>query len=167
MESRSMGVQRYHETASNRSPPNFQHPPPINHQHHNLHHPGPLTHGVRGQTINFQPQVAAASYRVSTNLSRSSLNPPQNSLEMGHRHPGSVPPTGLRIYRHHRGGFVPEATLRHRNLPHLRVLQADVFSLLLCHFSVFPSVNKRCYFIGMRYMAQISYYSWYLLLQIG
>jgi E3 ubiquitin-protein ligase RNF38/44 len=137
MESRSMGVQRYHETASNRSPPNFQHPPPINHQHHNLHHPGPLTHGVRGQTINFQPQVAAPSYRVSTNLSRSSLNPPQNSLEMGHRHPGSVPPTGFRIYHQHRGGVVPEATLRHRNLPHLRVLQADVFSLLLCHFSVF------------------------------
>ncbi|XP_059443936.1 probable E3 ubiquitin-protein ligase ZFP1 isoform X2 [Corylus avellana] len=130
MESRSMGVQRYHETASNRSPPNFQHPPPINHQHHNLHHPGPLTHGVRGQNINFQPQVAAASYRVSTNPSRSSLNPVQNSLEMGHRHPGSVPPTGLRIYRHHRGGFMPEATLRHRNLPHLRVLQADETAIL-------------------------------------
>ncbi|KAB1216557.1 E3 ubiquitin ligase BIG BROTHER [Morella rubra] len=122
---RSIGISRYHETASSRALPSFQHPLPINHRHHNQHHPSPPMLGARGQNINFHSPVAAASYRVSTNPSTSTLNPAQNSFEMGLRHPGSVQPTGLRIYRPHRGGFVPEATLRHRNLPHLRVLQAD------------------------------------------
>lgn len=130
MENRGMGVQRYHETASNRNPPSFQHPPPMNHRQHNLHHPTLPAHGVRGQNINFQPQGAAAPYRVSTNSARSNLNPSQNSLETGHRLPASAPPTGLRIYRPHRGGFMPEATLRHRNLPHLRVLQAEETAIL-------------------------------------
>lgn len=125
MEARSMGVQRYHETASNRSSPSFQHPPPINHRHHSHHHPSPPMQAVRSPNINFHPQVTAPSYRVSTNSSRSTPTPAQNSFEMGHRHAGSAAPTGLRIYRPHRG-VAPEATLRHRNLPQLRVLQADV-----------------------------------------
>lgn len=129
MEARSMGVQRYHETASNRSPPSFQHPPPINHRHHSHHHPSPPMQGVRGPNVNFHPPVAAPSYRVSTNSSRSTPTPAQNSFETGLRHPGSAAPTGLRIYRPNRG-VVPEATLRHRNLPHLRVLQADETAIL-------------------------------------
>ncbi|KAK4576828.1 hypothetical protein RGQ29_027389 [Quercus rubra] len=129
MEARSMGVQRYHETASNRSSPSFQHPPPINHRHHSHHHPSPPMQAVRSPNINFHPQVAAPSYRVSTNSSRSTPTPALNSFEMGHRHPGSAAPTGLRIYRPHRG-VAPEATLRHRNLPQLRVLQADETAIL-------------------------------------
>ncbi|KAF5460950.1 hypothetical protein F2P56_020782 [Juglans regia] len=130
VETRSMGAPRYHETASNRTSSGFQHPSPINHRHHNHQHPSPSMPGVRGQTINFHPQVAAASYRVPTNSLRSTPNPSQNSFEMGLRNLAAVPPTGLRIYRPHRGGFIPEATLRHRNLPHLRVLQADETAIL-------------------------------------
>ncbi|XP_040986558.1 probable E3 ubiquitin-protein ligase ZFP1 isoform X1 [Juglans microcarpa x Juglans regia] len=130
METRSMGVPGYHDAASNRTPPSFQHPPPVNHRHHSHHHPSPPMLGVRGPNINFQPQVAAPVYRGSTNSSRSTLNPVQNSFEMDLRHLGSVLPTGLRMYRPHRGGFVPEANLRHRNLPHLRVLQAEETAIL-------------------------------------
>lgn len=160
METRSMGASRYHETASNRTSTGFQHPSPINHRHHNHQHPSPSVLGVRGQTINFHPQVAAASYRVPTNSLRNAPNPSQNSFEMGLRNLAAVPPTGLRIYRPHRGGFVPEASLRHRNLPQLRVLQADViFSILrfLCHYF---SVDKQWFFILMYEMVQTGSKSW-------
>ncbi|KAF5462564.1 hypothetical protein F2P56_018558 [Juglans regia] len=125
MDTRSIGMQRYHETAGSSSSPSFPHPPPINHRHHNHHHPNLPMQGVRGQNINSHPQVAAASYRIPTNPSRRALRPAHNSLEMGHRHPVSVQSSGLQIYHPHRRGFVPEATLRQHSLPHLRVLWAD------------------------------------------
>lgn len=154
-----MGVQRYHETASNRSPPSFQHPPPINHRHHSHHHPSPPMQGVRGPNVNFHPPVAAPSYRVSTNSSRSTPTPAQNSFETGLRHPGSAAPTGLRIYRPNRG-VVPEATLRHRNLPHLRVLQADVILSSIVPFSLSFFHSKISGFLlsGMKFMLYISDY---------
>ncbi|XP_040986565.1 probable E3 ubiquitin-protein ligase ZFP1 [Juglans microcarpa x Juglans regia] len=125
MDTRSIGMQRYHETAGSSSSPSFPHPPPINHRHHNHHHPNRPMQGVRGQNINSHPQVAAASYRIPTNPLRSALRPAHNSLEMGYRHLVSVQSTGLQIYHPHRRGFVPEATLRQHSLQHLRVLRAD------------------------------------------
>lgn len=134
MDTRSIGMQRYHETARSSSSPSFPHPPPINHRRHNHHHSNLPMQGVRGRNINFHPQVAAASYRTPTNLSRSStLRPALNSLvrlEMAHWHPVSVRSTGLQAYHPHSRGFVPETTPRQHNLPHWRVLRADVlFSL--------------------------------------
>ena len=168
MEARSMGVQRYHETASNRSSPSFQHPPPINHRHHSHHHPSPPMQAVRSPNINFHPQVAAPSYRVSTNSSRSTPTPALNSFEMGHRHPGSAAPTGLRIYRPHRG-VAPEATLRHRNLPQLRVLQADViFSPIVpffCHS--FIQISDCSVIWNLWYILVNNDYLYYLFLEIG
>lgn len=149
MDTRSIGMQRYHETAGSSSSPSFPRPPPINHRHHYHHHPNLPMQGVRGQNINSHPQVAAASYRIPTNPSHSTLRSAHNSLEMGHRHPVSVRSTGLRIYRPHIRGFVPEATLRQRSLPHLRVLRADVVfsSIVPFLFHFFSSENKWWFFI--------------------
>lgn len=81
--------------------------------------------GVRGHNINIHPQVAAAPYRFPASFA--SQNPSQDGLEIGRRHLGPVPPTGFRIYHSRReNGTVSETTLRHRNLPHLRVLAPDV-----------------------------------------
>ncbi|XP_034700244.1 probable E3 ubiquitin-protein ligase ZFP1 [Vitis riparia] len=51
-------------------------------------------------------------------------------VEAGPRHPGPVPPTGIRTYPSHRGGVVPEATSRHGNLPYLRMLPAEEVAIL-------------------------------------
>ncbi|TXG66828.1 hypothetical protein EZV62_008103 [Acer yangbiense] len=118
-------VQRFPETAtSSRSSSSFLHPPPINIRHHGFHHPSPPIQGVRSHNLNIHPQVAAASYRVPSNYV------PQDGFEMVPRHVGPVPPAGFRIYRHPRDGVAPEASLRQRNLPHLRVLPSDGVALL-------------------------------------
>ena len=111
-----------------RSSTNFSHSSPLDLRNHNFHHPAPPIEGVRGHSINVHPQVAAVPYRFPASFaSQSTMNPSQDGLEMGHRHLGPVPPTGFRIYHSRReGGAVPETTLRHRNLPHLRVLPPDV-----------------------------------------
>ncbi|KAJ6894069.1 hypothetical protein NC652_027978 [Populus alba x Populus x berolinensis] len=127
----NMGLQRYHEPASNRSNASFSHPSPVNLQHHNFHHMSPPIQGMRGHNINTRPQAPAASFRVPTaNASQSTMNPSQDGLDIGLRHLGSVQPTGLRMYRPHREGVVPETTLRHRNLPQLRVLPTDGVAIL-------------------------------------
>ncbi|KAM1041720.1 hypothetical protein TB2_030415 [Malus domestica] len=124
MDSGNMGMQRYHDSSSNRSSSILRHPPPHNHHHHNQHVAPPMQ-GLRGHNLNFNPQGAtAASYRLPASSSRSTMNPSQNGLEIGRRQPGSIPSNGFRIYRPHQG-VIPEAALRHQNLPHFRVLQAD------------------------------------------
>ena len=136
MDSGNMGMQRYHDSSSNRSSSILQHPPPLSHRHHNQHVAPPMQ-GLRGHNLNFNPQGAtAASYRLPASSSRSTMNPSQNGLEIGRRQPGSIPSNGFRIYRPHQG-VIPEAALRHQNLPHFRVLQADVIFLsLLLAFSL-------------------------------
>jgi E3 ubiquitin-protein ligase Arkadia/E3 ubiquitin-protein ligase RNF38/44 len=134
----NMGLQRYHEPASNRSNASFSRPSAVNLQHHNFHHMSPPIQGMRGHNINILPQAPAASFRVPTaNASQSTMNPSQDGLDIGLRHLGSVQPTGLRMYRPHREGVVPETTLRHRNLPQLRVLPTDVRPHLHFHFCNF------------------------------
>ncbi|KAA8523949.1 hypothetical protein F0562_010372 [Nyssa sinensis] len=130
-EAGNIGVQAYRETANNGNSTNFLHLPPIQ-RHHNLHHPPPPPmQGVRGHNINIHSQVAASSHRYSTNsASHTSMNPFQDGAEVGPRYVGSVPPTGLRIYRPQRRGVMPEATQRHHDLPHLRVLPADEVAIL-------------------------------------
>lgn len=131
MDSANMGMQRYHDSSSNRSSTILRHPPPLNHRHQSQHVVAPPMQGLRGHNLNFPPQGATtASYRLPTSSSRSTVNPSQNGLEIGRRQPGLVPPNGFRIYRPHQG-VTPETALRHQNLPHLRVLQADVISLSL------------------------------------
>uniref|UniRef100_A0A5B7AFC5 RING-type E3 ubiquitin transferase n=1 Tax=Davidia involucrata TaxID=16924 RepID=A0A5B7AFC5_DAVIN len=131
IEAGNIGVQGYQETANNGNSRNFLHLPPIHQGHHNLHHPPPPMQGVRGHNINIHSQVAASSHRYSTNnASHTSTNPLQDGVEVGPRYVGSVPPTGLRIYRPQRRGVMPEATPRHHNLPHLRVLPADEVAIL-------------------------------------
>ncbi|KAG5254758.1 zinc finger family protein [Salix suchowensis] len=131
IETGSMGLQRYLEPASNRSNVSFSHPSPANPQHHNFHHLSPPIQGSRGRNINTLPQAPAASFRVPTaNASQSTMNLSQDGLDIGLRNPGSVQPTGLRMYRPHHEGVVPETTLRHRNLPHLRVLPTDGVAIL-------------------------------------
>ena len=125
-----------------RSSTNFSHSSPLDLRNHNFHHPASPIEGVRGHTINVHPQVVAVPYGFPGSFSsQSTMNPSQDGLEMGRRHLRPVPPTGFRIYHSRReSGAVPETTLRHRNLPHLRVLPPDVitwFSFLLCYFCSF------------------------------
>lgn len=110
-----------------RSSANFSNLSALDLQNHNYHHPALPTEGVRGH-INVHPQVAAVPYRFPANhATQSTMNPSQDGLEMGRRHLRPLPPTGFRIYRSRQeGGAVPETNLRHRNLPHLRVLPPDV-----------------------------------------
>ncbi|KAF1898029.1 hypothetical protein Lal_00032793 [Lupinus albus] len=129
LENASMGLQRYHDTASNRNGLRFPHPPPANHPHHNYHHPALPMQGVRGHNIGFHPPVTAASFRVPTNPSRNTVIPTQAGYEMVPRHFGPVLPEGLRIYRPHRA-IVPDATLRHRNLAPMGFLQVDDVALI-------------------------------------
>ncbi|XP_050219034.1 probable E3 ubiquitin-protein ligase ZFP1 [Mercurialis annua] len=127
----SMGPQRYHDLFSNRNNTGFLHPSPPNIRHHNFHHLPPPIQGMRGHNLNLLPQVSATSFRGPTSYaSQSNLNPSQDGLDMGMRHPGSIQPTGLRIYRPHHEGVISETTLSHRNLPHLRVLPTDGVALL-------------------------------------
>ncbi|XP_059596552.1 uncharacterized protein LOC132254625 [Vitis vinifera] len=98
---------------------------------HYLHYPPPPL--LQGARSHFHPQVVASSYRLATISSRDPL-PPQVGVEAGPRHPGPVPPTGIRIYPSHRGGVAPEATSRHGNLPYLRMLPAEVVILDLSAF---------------------------------
>ncbi|KAJ6770221.1 hypothetical protein OIU79_020960, partial [Salix purpurea] len=127
----NMGLQQYHEPASNRSHASFSHPSTVNLQHHNFHHLSPPIQGMRGHNINILPQAPAASFRVPTaNAPQSTMNPSQDGLDVGLRHLASVQPTGLRMYRPHHEGVLPETTLRHRNLPQLRVLPTDGVAIL-------------------------------------
>lgn len=150
-----MGMTRYHETATSRSSQSLRHPSSINHRIQN-HHPSTSMQGHRGHNINFHPQVAAAaSYRISSNSSRNAMNSSQNLLEVGRRLPGTVPPTGFRIYRPNRG-VIPEAALRHQNLPQLRLLQADVIhpsSLPFITFCLSPPLSSNIvhlfFFLGI------------------
>lgn len=129
IESASMGLPRYHETASNRNGHRFPHSPPVNHQHHNYHHPALPMQGVRGHGVNLHPPVAAASFRVPTNPPRSAAIPTHNGFEMGPRHAGPVPSAGVRIYRPHRG-VMHETAIGHRNLPHLGFFHVDDVALI-------------------------------------
>ncbi|XWS28045.1 hypothetical protein CRYUN_Cryun25bG0032100 [Craigia yunnanensis] len=115
-----------------RSSTNFSHSSLLDFRNHNFHHPAPPSEGVRGHTINVHPHVVAVPYRYPASFaSQSTMNPSQDGLEMGRRHLGPVPPTGFRIYHSRReSGAVPETTLRHRNLPHLRVLPPDGVAVL-------------------------------------
>ncbi|KAJ0045455.1 hypothetical protein Pint_04664 [Pistacia integerrima] len=131
MESGNMVLQRFPETSSSRSSSTFPHAPPINVRHHSFHNPSPPIQGARSHNINVHPQVAAASYRgPSSYVAHNAMNLSQDGLEMMPRHIGPVPPTGYRIYRSPREGPMPEATLRQRNLPHLRVLPSDGVAML-------------------------------------
>ncbi|PON92786.1 43kDa postsynaptic protein [Trema orientale] len=121
METASMGLQRYHEAANTRSSQSLRHPLSVNHRHQN-HHALPPMLGPRGPN-----NVAPAPHRYSSSSSRSNTNSSQ--MEIGHRHAGTAPPTGIRIYRPHRG-VNPDNTLRQQHLAHLRFLRTDEVAIL-------------------------------------
>ncbi|XP_034682088.1 probable E3 ubiquitin-protein ligase ZFP1 [Vitis riparia] len=130
-EAGNVGIQGYHDTSSARSSTDYLQPPVL-HRHHNLHYPPPPPPPpppMQGARRHFHPQVVASSYRLVTISSRSPVTP-QVGVEAGHRHPGPVPPTGIRIDRSHRGGVAPEATSRHGNLPYLRALPEEEVAIL-------------------------------------
>ncbi|KAG5551295.1 hypothetical protein RHGRI_009646 [Rhododendron griersonianum] len=54
----------------------------------------------------------------------------QHFNKLGPRYVAPAPPTGLRIHRPHRRALMPDATTRHRDLPHLRVLHTDEVAML-------------------------------------
>ncbi|XP_045801288.1 probable E3 ubiquitin-protein ligase ZFP1 [Trifolium pratense] len=129
LESASMGLQRYHDTAGNRNVLRFPPPPPpVNQQHPNYHHPTLPMQGIRGHNISFHPPVTAASFRVPPNPPRGSVIPPQTGFEAGPRHIIPAPSTGFRIYRPHR--LMPEIALGHRSLPPVGFLQVDDVALI-------------------------------------
>ncbi|XP_040989053.1 uncharacterized protein LOC121236688 [Juglans microcarpa x Juglans regia] len=99
--------------------------PSTNNWHHDHHHMIPQMQGVRGQNTYSHQQVAAASNRVATNSSGSTLRPARNNLEMVLRHRGSILPTRPQIYCPHRREIPPETTLRHSSRPPTIVLLAD------------------------------------------
>ncbi|KAI8557822.1 hypothetical protein RHMOL_Rhmol04G0040300 [Rhododendron molle] len=55
---------------------------------------------------------------------------PSDCVELGPRYVAPAPPTGLRIHRPHRRALMSDATTRHRDLPHLRVLHTDEVAML-------------------------------------
>ena len=119
METANIGMPRHHEMANIRSSQSLRHPPSVNHR--NLtHHSSQPTQRPRGHN-----NLTATSHRSSSNSSRTSANLPRNALEMSQRHAGTAPPTGIRIYRPHRGA-ISDAALRQQHL-YLRHLHADVF----------------------------------------
>ncbi|XP_054812635.1 probable E3 ubiquitin-protein ligase ZFP1 isoform X2 [Prosopis cineraria] len=126
LENANMGLQRYHDTASNINGLRFV-LPPVNH-HHNYHHPAVPMRGFRGHNIIFQPPVTAASYRIPTNPLCNALIPTQNGFEMGPRHVSLVPSAGLQV-RPHRG-YMNETTIGHRNLHPMGYLQVDDVAIL-------------------------------------
>ncbi|KAE9456400.1 hypothetical protein C3L33_11707, partial [Rhododendron williamsianum] len=126
----NMGAQGYQETNSGGSSTNFLHPP-MHQGHPSLYQPSQPMQGLRSQSVNFHSQLATPSHRPSTNTtSHASMNPFQDCVELGPRYVAPAPPTGLRIHRPHRRALMPDATTRHRDLPHLRVLHADVIFFL-------------------------------------
>ncbi|XP_038685173.1 probable E3 ubiquitin-protein ligase ZFP1 [Tripterygium wilfordii] len=132
LETGSMGLPHYHETAINRSSGStaFLQSSPADLRQNNFHHlsPSPVQL-LRGQNVSLHPQVAAP--RVPLNYaSYSGMNLPQDSMENSLRHPGPVPPTGIRIYRPHREGSGPETSSRHHNLPYLRFLPTEGVAML-------------------------------------
>lgn len=140
IESSSMGLQRYHDAAGNRSGLRYpQPPPPANPQHHNYHLPALPMPGVRGQNINFHPPVTAPSFRVPPNPPRGAVIPPHAGFELGPRHLGPAPPAGFRIFRPHR--VMPETALGHRALPPMGFLQVDViFPVALTNYYYLQSI---------------------------
>ncbi|KAL5564273.1 hypothetical protein UlMin_027437 [Ulmus minor] len=118
----NMGMPRYHETSNSRGSQSVRHPPQLSHRHQN-HHPLPHVQGPR--SLNNLP---SAHYR-SSNSSRISSNSSHNGPETGHRQPGTVPPTGLRIYRPHRD-VIPDATSRRQQLAQLRLMRTDEVAIL-------------------------------------
>ncbi|KAG8502537.1 hypothetical protein CXB51_001126 [Gossypium anomalum] len=110
---------------------NFSHSP-LDFRNPNFHHHVPPIEGARGHGINVHPQVAPVPYCFPASYaSQSTMNPSQDGLDVGRRHFGPVPPTGFRIYHSRReSGALPETSLRHRNLPHLRVLPPDGVAVL-------------------------------------
>lgn len=128
----SMGIvpsrQQHHETI--RSSLSLRHAGQRHHQTHLVAPPVPR-HSNGSSSSN--SSVAAAA-----RVNHRSLPPPH--LEMGHRHAGAPPATGIRIYRPHRGSDQSSAPRNHhsnhQHLAQLRYLQADVcyssLSLSLC-----------------------------------
>ncbi|KAI8557821.1 hypothetical protein RHMOL_Rhmol04G0040300 [Rhododendron molle] len=126
----NMGAQGYQETNSGGSSTNFLHPP-MHQGHPSLYQPSQPMQGLRGQSVNFHSQLATPSHRPSTNTtSHASMNPFQDCVELGPRYVAPAPPTGLRIHRPHRRALMSDATTRHRDLPHLRVLHTDEVAML-------------------------------------
>uniref|UniRef100_A0A7N1A5I6 RING-type E3 ubiquitin transferase n=1 Tax=Kalanchoe fedtschenkoi TaxID=63787 RepID=A0A7N1A5I6_KALFE len=116
----AMGVLGYPDLASNSST-NFL--PHIRHGSTPLVLPPPMQ-VVGAPNVNFF-QVAGPSYRGPANTTpHVSLNPPQESLSSGLRLQGTVLPTGIRVYRPHRG-TLPDATVRSQSVPYLRVMPRD------------------------------------------
>ncbi|KAE8707825.1 hypothetical protein F3Y22_tig00110372pilonHSYRG00054 [Hibiscus syriacus] len=115
-----------------RSSANFSQSSPLDVRNHNFHHPSPPIEGVRGHNINIHPQVAAVPHRFPASYaSPGAMNPSRDGWEVGRRHLGPMPPTGFRIYHSHReSGVVAETSVRHRNLPHLRVIPPDGVAVL-------------------------------------
>ncbi|KAK8591517.1 hypothetical protein V6N13_031559 [Hibiscus sabdariffa] len=115
-----------------RSSVNISQASPLDIRNHNFHHTAPPIEGVRGHNINIHPHVAAAPHRFPASYaSPGTMNPSHDGWEVGRRHLGSMHPTGFRIYHSRReSGLVPETAVRHRNLPHLRVLPPDGVAVL-------------------------------------
>lgn len=122
----SMGIvpsrQQHHETI--RSSLSLRHAGQRHHQTHLVAPPVPR-HSNGSSSSN--SSVAAAA-----RVNHRSLPPPH--LEMGHRHAGAPPATGIRIYRPHRGSDQSSAPRNHhsnhQHLAQLRYLQADEVAIL-------------------------------------
>ncbi|XP_054815178.1 probable E3 ubiquitin-protein ligase ZFP1 isoform X2 [Prosopis cineraria] len=130
LENANTGMQRYHDTANNRSSLRFAHQPPVNQQHHNYHLPTLPMQGVRGHNINFHPPVTATTYRgVPSNSPHSTVIPVQNGFGLGGRHVDLVPSASQWIHRSHRG-VTPDTSLRHQNSRPMSFLHVDDVALL-------------------------------------
>lgn len=125
------GEQGYQIRAINIGPAGLMQPLYV-HGHPNLHHP---THPLQVVSVNHPSQVAATSRMIPTNsLSNTGINPTLDIVDAGPTFLAPVSPTGFRLYRPRLREIVLDPNIRHRNLPHLRVLPEDViFFFLMSH----------------------------------
>ncbi|XP_071723611.1 probable E3 ubiquitin-protein ligase ZFP1 [Rutidosis leptorrhynchoides] len=132
-ENADMAIPWYHEIANNRSSGSFipPSPPPINILCPNLF--PPVAPPV------FLPPPAVAPNRIPPNYVSQDGN---GGMHVSHRQLISFPPPpGLRVYRSHRVGGLPEATLRHRSIPHLRMLPSEQVAMLESYYEMENSLD--------------------------
>lgn len=116
----NVGGQRFHEGAStSRGGSNFLNSAPMIHQQHEAH-PSQMIQGASRYNVNYHPHIATTSTRV----------PMYNGSQHGHSSMAPPPPTGVRIYRSHRRGLLPDGPQRHRDLPHFRIIPGEGTAVL-------------------------------------
>ncbi|PHU04156.1 E3 ubiquitin-protein ligase MBR1 [Capsicum chinense] len=125
----NISVRGYQVTNGNGGLTSFVYPS-IPQRHPNLPRLPPHIQGVRPQFITLPPQMIASSQSHLPSSSFDSAINPFAIVEAGSRYIRPFPPTGFRLYRPQREGFMLGTNTRYHNLPNMRVLPEDGVAML-------------------------------------